>query len=166
MTKIFKITYKILHNTCTGENPHTASIKGVGFRKKCYRLQVTNKCSLPEAMGSIVVRMGVVGEVITSPAPGGDIFVVNGPRCDVWAKDVWVPGVVELFFVGDSEVVELVVCVGAFDPCVDRVMFLGALVADILPPVTPDDAVVFACGIVVIAEVGQLSSSSPWEQSW
>ena len=52
-------------------------------------------------------------------------------------------------------------CVGAFDPCVDRVMFWGALVADILPPVTPDDAVVFACGIVVIAEVGQLSSSSP-----
>ena len=40
-------------------------------------------------------------------------------------------------------------------------MLWGALVADILPPVTPDVAVVFACGIVVIAEVGQLSSSSP-----
>ena len=149
-----------------GENPHTASIKGVGFRQKCYRLQVTNKFSLPEAMGSIVVRMGVVGVVITSPAPGGDMFVVNGPRCDVWAKGVWVPSVVELFFVGDSEVGELVLCVGAFDPCVDKVMLWGALVADILPPVTPDVAVVFACGIVVIAEVGQLSSSSPWGQSW
>ena len=52
-------------------------------------------------------------------------------------------------------------CVGAFDPCVDKVMFLGALVADILLPVIPDVAVVFACGIVVIAEFGQLSSSSP-----
>lgn len=57
---------------------------------------------------------------------------------------MWVPGVVELFFVGESEVVKLVVCVGAFDPCVDKVMFLGALVADILRPVTPDVAVVFA----------------------
>lgn len=57
---------------------------------------------------------------------------------------MWVPGVVELFFVGDSEVVKLVVCVGAFDPCVDKVMFLGALVADILRPVTPDVAGVFA----------------------
>lgn len=57
---------------------------------------------------------------------------------------MWVPGVVELFFVGESEVVKLVVCVGAFDPCVDKVMFLGALVADILRPVTPDIAVVFA----------------------
>lgn len=57
---------------------------------------------------------------------------------------MWVPGVVELFFVGESEVVKLVVCVGAFDPCVDKVMFLGALVADILRPVTPDVAGVFA----------------------